>query len=237
MALNKTRLDKFLAQYCQISRRSVRLMLAKNRVRLNGDVAHNVDQVIDTFSQITLDGKIIQANTAYYIMLNKPVGVVSATKDTQHKTVIDLLDYPFKNELHIVGRLDLNTSGLVLLTNDSRWSERLTLPDKKVMKRYHVTLKNKLNEAYISAFANGMYFAFEDLTTKPAELTIMSEFQAQVGLTEGRYHQIKRMFGRFRNPVIALHRFAIGNISLDNQLSLGESRMLTPHEVTYIDSD
>jgi 16S rRNA pseudouridine516 synthase len=235
LALNKARLDRFLAQYCQVSRKNVRLMLAQNRVLLDGVVAHDIDEIIDTFSHITLDGKVIQANFAHYIMLNKPIGVVSATIDVKHKTVIDLLEYPFKNELHIVGRLDLNTSGLVLMTNDSRWSERLTLPAKKVTKRYIVTLQNKLNEAYVAAFAEGMYFAFEDLTTKPVKLTIISDYQAQVELIEGRYHQIKRMFGRFRNPVMALHRSSIGNLQLDSQLAVGLSRKLTQIEVNNID--
>lgn len=235
MALNKARLDRFLAQHCQISRKNVRLMLAQNRVFIDGIVAHNIDEIIDTFSLITLDGKVIQENSAYYIMLNKPEGVVSATSDTKHKTVLDLLDYSFKHELHIVGRLDLNTSGLVLLTNDSRWSERLTLPDKKVTKRYNVTLQNPLSEEYIAAFAQGMYFAFEDLTTKPAKLTILSDYKAQVELIEGRYHQIKRMFGRFRNPVLALHRSSIGNLQLDGQLREGQSRELTQSEINNID--
>lgn len=235
MALNKARLDKFLAQHCQISRKNVRLMLAQNRVLVNGFVAHNIDEIIDSFSHISLDGKVLQDNKAYYIMLHKPIGVVSATKDFQHKTVIDLLDFPYKNELHIVGRLDLNTSGLVLMTNDSRWSERLTLPEKKVTKRYIVTLANKLSEEYVDAFANGMYFAFEGITTKPAKLTILSDYQAQVELVEGRYHQIKRMFGRFRNPVIALHRYAIGNLTLDKQLIAGDSRELSEIEVSNID--
>ncbi len=234
MALNKARLDRFLAQHCQISRKQVRLMLAQGRVKINGSVARNIEQVIDTFTHITLDNKVIQENTAYYIMLNKPVGVVSATKDEQHKTVLDLLEYPFKNELHIVGRLDLNTSGLVLLTNDSRWSERLTLPEHKVSKRYIVHLKNKLHEEYVNAFAEGMYFSFEDITTKPAKLTIIADYQAEVELTEGRYHQIKRMFGRFRNPVTALHRASIGTVALDSQLAAGQSRMLTLQEVENI---
>lgn len=237
MALNKARLDRYLAQHCQVNRKSVRLILAQNRVLINGEIAHDADEIIDTFSHIIFDGQVIQDNPPYYIMLNKPTGVVSATRDTQHKTVIDLLSCSYKSELHIVGRLDLNTSGLVLMTNDSRWSERLTLPEKKVTKRYMVTLKNKLDEEYVQAFAKGMYFAFEDITTKPAKLTIISDYQAQVELIEGRYHQIKRMFGRFRNPVMALHRCAIGNLALDNNLAAGESRELTTLEVAGIDRD
>ena len=234
MALNKARLDRFLAQYCQVNRKSVRLILAQNRVLINEVVAHDIDEIIDTFSHITLDGQVIQANFAHYIMLNKPIGVVSATRDAKHKTVCDLLEYSFKNELHIVGRLDLNSSGLMLMTNDSRWSERLTLPEKKVTKRYIVTLQNKLTADYIAAFADGMHFAFENIITQPAKLTIISDYQAQVELFEGRYHQIKRMFGRFRNPVIALHRCSIGNLQLEKQLALGQSRKLTPFEVNNI---
>jgi 16S rRNA pseudouridine516 synthase len=237
MSLNKTRLDRFLAQYCQISRRNVRLMLAQNRVLVDGKLAHDIDEIIDTFSHITLDGKELQANSAHYVMLHKPVGVVSATKDTKHRTVIDLLDLPYKEQLHIVGRLDLNTSGLLLLTNDSRWSERLTQPENKVSKRYLVTLKNKLTTDYIEAFANGMYFEYENLTTKPVKLTILSAHQAEVELFEGRYHQIKRMFGRFRNPVVALHRYAIGSLQLDNQLDAGVSRILTDSEIQHITID
>ena len=92
MALNKARLDRFLAQHCQISRKQVRLMLAQGRVKINSSVARNIEQVIDTFTHITLDNKVIQDNTAYYVMLNKPVGVVSATKEEHHKTVLDLLE-------------------------------------------------------------------------------------------------------------------------------------------------
>lgn len=234
MSLGKSRLDRFIAQQCQISRRSVRLMLAQGRVLVNGIVAHDIDEIIDSFTDIVVDGKVIQANSAHYIMLHKPVGVVSATKDSQHKTVIDLLDYSFKEQLHIVGRLDLNTSGLVLLTNDSRWSERLTQPERKVSKRYLVTLKNKLTHDYIAAFANGMYFEYEDITTKPAKLTILDCYKAEVELIEGRYHQIKRMFGRFRNPVVSLHRDKIGHLELDQQLAVGEYRKLTLNEVEAI---
>ena len=239
MSLNTARLDRFLAQYCQISRRDVRLMLAKNRVLVDGRIAHDIDEIIDNFSHIVLDGQVIQDNASHYIMLHKPVGVVSATQDSEHKTVLDLLclsEYSYKEQLHIVGRLDLNTSGLLLLTNDSRWSERLTLPEKKVSKRYLVTLKNKLTPEYIAAFANGMYFDYEDITTKAAKLTILSDYQAEVELTEGRYHQIKRMFGRFRNPVIALHRCSIGNLQLDEQLRAGESRVLNHDEIENINN-
>lgn len=235
MAINTKRLDRFISESCQINRKAVRVMLAKKRVYVDGVLANDVSQIVDTFSRIELDGKLLQANSAYYIMLNKPIGVVCATKDDKHKTVIDLLAGEYEQsllaELHIVGRLDLNTSGMVLLTNDSRWSERLTSPENKIEKCYQVSLAKPLTEEYITAFAEGMYFSFENITTKPAKLSIISPREAKVILTEGRYHQIKRMFGRFRNQVIQLHRHSIGQLSLDEKLAQGDSRHLTSAEV------
>ncbi|MGF1765348.1 16S rRNA pseudouridine(516) synthase [Aliivibrio kagoshimensis] len=234
MSISRSRIDRFISEKCNMNRRNVRLLLAQNRIVVDGDVAKDTSLIIDKFSTITLDDKLLQSNKASYVMLHKPIGVVSATKDKQHKTVVDLLNQPEKDELHIVGRLDLNTSGLVLLTNDSRWSERLTQPESKVTKRYTVTLQNPLTEEYIDAFQKGMYFSYEDITTRPATLSILSSYVAQVDLVEGRYHQIKRMFGRFRNPVMALHRHSIGSLQLDETLLPGQSRYLTSEEVAII---
>lgn len=238
MAINTKRLDRLLSELCQINRKKVRLILAQKRVYVDEVLATDIDQIVDQFSFVVMDGEVLQANKPQYIMLHKPVGVVCATKDDKHKTVIDLLSGQYTQEiienLHIVGRLDLNTSGLVLLTNDSRWSERLTSPEHKVAKCYQVKLGKPMTTEYISAFAQGMYFAFEKITTQPAILSIISPFEAEVTLTEGRYHQIKRMFGRFRNPVVALHRYSIGQLSLDESLSSGDSRLLSANEVNKI---
>ncbi|RTR34843.1 pseudouridine synthase [Shewanella atlantica] len=231
MESKRARLDRFISVNTGINRKHVRLMLAKGRVRVDGELARDIDQVVDEFSHICLDDKVLQANKASYIMLHKPVGVVSATIDDKHKTVIDLLDRDDKESLHIVGRLDLNTSGLLLLTNDGRWSKRLMDPEHKVGKLYRVHLQNPLTPDYISGFAQGMYFEFEDITTLPAELEIVDSYTALVTLYEGRYHQIKRMFGRFRNPVIGLHRISVGNIVLDDGLKSGQSRALTIDEI------
>jgi len=234
MAIAHSRLDRFIAEKCQISRRKVRLMLAQKRIRIDGLVVDDIGLIINKFTHVELDGKSLQANEAHYLMLHKPVGVVCATKDEQHRTVIDLIEHPTKDEFHIVGRLDLNTSGLVLLTNDSRWSEKLMSPKHKVAKKYLVTLANPVTSDYINAFAEGMYFEFEDITTLPAKLTIISDYQVEVELFEGKYHQIKRMFGRFRNPVVALHRYAVGNLTLHETLLVGESRELTEEQVMNI---
>src|SRR5690606_23746504 len=120
-------------------------------------------------------------------------GVVSATKDQQHTTVVDLLDVPNREQLHIVGRLDFNSTGLLLLTNDGRWSRRLMTPQYKVIKVYRVSLGEPITEECVMAFASGIHFPYENITTKPATLKILDRFTAEVHLMEGRYHQIKRM--------------------------------------------
>ncbi|TLU67390.1 16S rRNA pseudouridine(516) synthase [Thalassotalea litorea] len=231
MALETRRLDKFLAEHLQLNRREVRILLARRAVAVDDKPVVDRDVLVNRFSKITLDGNVLQANEPRYFMLHKPIGVVSATTDKQHKTVLDLLPVTDKPGLHITGRLDLNTSGLLLITDDSRWSEALSHPDNKVTKHYRVTLQNPIDESYIEAFANGMYFPFEDIVTQPARLKIVSDYEADVWLTEGKYHQIKRMFGRFRNPVIALHRISIGAITLDKNLEPGQSRPLNKQEI------
>lgn len=233
MQSKKNRLDRFISIQTGINRKDVRLLLAKKRIKVNGTPASDINQVIGQFDKIELDDKVLQDNQAIYLMLHKPVGVVSATKDDQHKTVIDLLPPEYKG-LHITGRLDLNSSGLILLTNDGEWSTSLTSPENKVTKTYDVTLAKSLTEEYIPAFAEGMYFEYENITTRPAKLEIISEYVARVSLEEGRYHQIKRMFGRFRNQVLKLHRLSIGAIVLDNSLAPGESRQLTLKELTSL---
>ncbi|UXK07729.1 pseudouridine synthase [Shewanella putrefaciens] len=234
MQSKRGRLDRYLSAKMQMPRKLVRDLLLSGRVQVDGQIVKEMDRQVDEFSQIQLDDQILQANTPVYMMLHKPVGVVSATKDNQHKTVIDLLDNEYRHELHIAGRLDLNSSGLLLLTNDSRWSEALMSPTEKVDKVYRVTLANPLTHDYVTAFAEGMYFGFEDITTQPAKLVILDSHLAEVTLKEGKYHQIKRMFGRFRNPVIGLHRLSIGDIVLDEQLQPGESRALTAAEIACI---
>ncbi len=234
MAGQRMRLDRYLSVRLNINRRDVKPMLAQNRIRVDGDVAKDVCQLVDEFSLVQVDEQIFGGKTPKYFMLHKPVGVVSATKDAQHPTILDLMPSEEREGLHMVGRLDRYTSGLMLLTNDGRWSTLLASPESKVPKTYHVTLGNPLSEDYIAAFQEGMYFAYEDITTRPAQLQILSDYEALVTLQEGKYHQIKRMFGRFRNPVVKLHRQSIGNLSLDPQLAPGQSRTLSEEEVQNI---
>ncbi len=234
MSSSSQRLDRFLSRSLSINRRDVKPLLAQGRILVDQQPVIGVEQLVDAFSHIVFDGRVLQSRLPVYLMLHKPVGILSATSDPQHPTVVDLLQREDKTDLHIVGRLDLGSSGLVLLTNDGRWSRTVMAPERNVAKVYLVTVANPLTPNYVEAFAKGMYFGYEDITTRPATLEILAERLARVTLVEGRYHQIKRMFGRFRNPVLGLHRIAIGTLSLDAALATGQSRDLTPAELRGI---
>ena len=228
------RLDRHLSASLGIKRSHIRLLLAQGRVEVDGAPPTGVSQVINRFSEVRCDGRFTQARTARYLMLHKPRGVVSATVDAQHRTVVDLLGQPWKHQLHIVGRLDFNSTGLVLLTNDGQWSRQLSLPGSKLLKRYRVRVEKPLGNEHVDAFQRGLYFKYEGITTQPAQLKILSDFEAEVGLIEGRYHQIKRMFGQFDNKVLSIHRFAVGSLQLDAALAPGCSRNLTPGELAAL---
>ncbi|HHX34807.1 MAG TPA: pseudouridine synthase [Gammaproteobacteria bacterium] len=228
------RLDRFISQNSNFSLADTRLLIAQKRIVIDGQAAHSIRQKITQFTQVILDGRCLQNNQPLYIMLNKPQGVVSATKDVQHTTVLDLIEHPQKNELHIVGRLDLMTTGLVLLSNDGAWSRRISLPETQLAKTYEVTLAQPLTPEYVAVFREGIYFAYENITTQPADLEILSAYNAKLTLTEGKYHQVKRMFGFFRNEVLALHRESVGPLTLA-RLELGQSRMLTLQELAAVE--
>jgi len=232
MQSKRSRLDRYLSSELQIPRKHIKPLLAQNVVEVNGLIVRDADYLVDEFSRIIYKNQILQNKTPRYLMLHKPKGVVSATKDLQHKTVVDLLDQPYKNNLHIVGRLDFNSTGLLLLSNDGRWSRALMNPEYKVEKCYRVRLAQRLSQEMVETFAKGMYFKYENINTKPAKLDIISDYIAEVTLQEGRYHQLKRMFGHFQNKVLAIHRFSIGKIVLDEQLRVGQSRALTATEIS-----
>ncbi len=231
MPAYRTRLDRFLASALQINRKTVKPLLAGKRVLVDDNIASDCDQLITRFSRVTVDGRVLQNLKAHYLMLHKPKGILSATKDKAQRTVISLLPTDLQPNLHIVGRLDKNSTGLLLLSNDGEWSNALMSPGQHVKKTYLVRVKNDITQQCIDAFAHGIHFPFEDIVTRPAHLQILEPTLAQVTLTEGRYHQIKRMFGRFRNPVLALHRVSIGKIVLDPRLEVGEYRALSAEEI------
>jgi 16S rRNA pseudouridine516 synthase len=229
------RVDRFLSNLPRYNRQQVRLLLVQRRVTVDGITAHDSQHPVSEFSQVEVDGEILQAGRpARYFMLHKPMGCVSATVDPQHPTVLDLLDEPDKHELHIAGRLDFNTSGLLLITNDGQWSRRLTQPSTKLGKRYYVETEQPIGSAYASTFHKGIYFAFENLTTQPAQLDLLGSHSAHLTLIEGRYHQVKRMFGFFQNKVLRLHRETMGPLTLDPELAPGQYRPLHAEEIQQI---
>lgn len=232
---SRSRIDRFLAANTSHSKRDTRFLIAQKRVYIDGQPAREVGQLINQFSKIEYDGELLQEKYPLYYMLNKPQGYLSATKDPVHPTVLDLLPCS-DGDLHIAGRLDLHSHGLLLLTNHGEWSSSIASPSKKVAKRYKVRLAQPITDEYVAAFAAGMYFPYEDLVTLPAKLEQLSTHVAIVTLYEGRYHQIKRMFGCFRNQVLDLQRLSIGDIHLDDNLLLGESRALTAKEVALFTS-
>jgi 16S rRNA pseudouridine516 synthase len=229
------RLDRFLSNLPQLNRQAARQLLASGRVKVDGAVVFDGLCEVSQFSRIEVDSELLQAGkAARYFMLHKPIGVVSATAHEQHRTVLDLLDEPDTADLHLAGRLDLNTTGLLLITNDGQWSRRLTEPRSRLGKVYRVETEQLITPEYIEVFARGLYFAYEGLTTLPAELVILDSHSALLTLHEGRYHQVKRMFGHFQNKVIGLHRLSMGAIQLDPQLAPGQYRALTAAEIACI---
>ncbi|TFF09113.1 pseudouridine synthase [Pseudomonas sp. BCA14] len=229
------RVDRFLSNLSRFNRRQVRLLLVERRVSVDGVVVSDPHHEVREFSRVCVDDDVLQAGKpARYFMLHKPQGCVSATVDPQHPTVLDLLDEPDKHELHIAGRLDFNTTGLMLITNDGQWSRRLTQPQTKLPKVYRVETEQDIGPQYAQTFAAGLYFAFEDLTTQPAELTLLGARTARLSIIEGRYHQVKRMFGHFNNKVIGLHRERMGPLVLDATLAPGQYRALTAEEIRQV---
>ncbi|MGF6393223.1 pseudouridine synthase [Pseudomonas plecoglossicida] len=229
------RLDRFLANLPCYNRQQVRLLLVQRRVRVDAAVVTDPKAEVREFSRVEVDDQLLQAGRpARYLMLHKPTGCVSATHDPQHRTVLDLLPAELRDDLHIAGRLDYNTTGLMILTNDGQWSRRLTQPTTKLPKHYLVQTEDEIGEDYAAKFREGFYFAFEDLTTLPAQLDILGPRRARLAIVEGRYHQVKRMFGHFDNKVVGLHRESMGAITLDPGLAPGEFRALTLDEIATV---
>jgi 16S rRNA pseudouridine516 synthase len=224
------RLDRFLTRKTQQSNKQVRQQVDAGEVLVDGVVVVEWSTPITRFSEVVMAGERLQENTAEYWVLHKPVGVVSDTKHPHHKTVLDCLEVPNKQQLHVAGRLDLNTSGLVLLTNNGAWSKAITQASSQLEKVYEVTLDKPIPEQAEAVFEQGIYFGYEDITTLPARLERLGLTAARLTLTEGRYHQVKRMFGHLGLRVLSLHRSRIGNLVLSDELPCGSYRRLSNQE-------
>jgi len=224
------KLESLLAKRLGLGKRGARDRIAGGVVSVDGMPERLPWREISRFEKIVCEGIEVQVGAArLHLMLHKPAGVLSATSDPIHRTVLDLIDHPDKNTLHLAGRLDRSSTGLVLLNNDGRWSESLTRPGNKVEKSYLVETDRPIPPWAVDRFAEGFFFATENLTTKPARLELLSDRCARVTLCEGRYHQIKRMFHRIEGiRLLALHRDRVGPFHLPEDLAPGEWRRIVP---------
>ena len=225
------RLDKFISQSLGITRKETKQLLRQGVIEVDGKLSSSPEQHVTDENEICFEGRPVQAPGPLYFMLNKPQGYVSATKDSRHPTVLDLLDEPRSHTLHPVGRLDIDTTGLVLLTNDGQWSHGITSPKRNKHKRYRAQLAEALVDGVEKKFAKGIMLEGESKRTLPAQLERVSATEMLLSIQEGRYHQVKRMFAAMGNHVETLHRESIGSLELDPQLEPGQYRPLTQQEI------
>ena len=214
-------------------------MIRAGSVKVDDVQALRADLKLPADARVELLGNSIAAPKPRYFMLHKPKGVVSVSRHSQHPTAIDLLaDQPRGGDLQIAGRLDLDASGLLLITDDGKWNHALTAPNRGCSKTYRVQLAEPLTAAaaehMATKFAKGVWLDSERRKTRPATLNWQAAAELRITLSEGRYHQVKRMFAAEGNRVLALHRERVGGIDLDANLQPGQYRALTAAEINSI---
>ncbi|WP_042354729.1 pseudouridine synthase [Bacillus rubiinfantis] len=232
------RIDKMLANLGYGSRKEVKQLLKSGAVRVDDIVVKDgKQQVVPQSQTVTLNGEVIEYQEFIYLMMNKPPGVVSATEDSQDETVIDLLAVEDQvYEPFPVGRLDKDTEGLLLITNDGQLAHRLLSPKRHVPKTYFAVIDREVTEADVVAFARGVTLN-DGYQTKPGKLKILKSgirSDIELTITEGKFHQVKRMFQAVGKRVIYLQRISMGPLTLDETLELGEYRQLTEEEIELL---
>ena len=224
------RLDKYLADMNAGTRSELKRDIRKGLVTVGGSVAKDPGKNVDPMTdEVCYRGRKIEYETYVYYMLNKPSGVISATDDKRMKTVIDLLPEERRRDLFPVGRLDKDTEGLLLITNDGATAHALLSPKKHVAKRYRYTLTEPLSNEGAEAICSGLDLG--DFTTAPAKLFPDGERAGEIEITEGKFHQVKRMFHAVGTEIASLERVTFGPLSLDPALSRGDWRELTDAEI------
>ena len=228
------RIDKIIASQGQYSRSDVKKLISKKQVAVNGEVVKSSNVKADPLTDhITVKGIALDFKRNVYLMLNKPKGYVSATEDRDHQTVLELVPKKFSGrDIFPAGRLDRDTTGLMIITDDGALAHNILAPKKHVQKIYHVELDIPVTEEMARGFEEGV--ELNDGVCKEAGLEIVGKYAARVTLKEGRYHQIKRMFGCYGAKVVALHRLAMGNLHLPDDLAIGECRELTEDELKLL---
>lgn len=224
------RLDKFICDSSRHTRSEIRKLIRYRAVTVNGTVAPSADTQVGESDEVRLNGKLIPYRKYIYLMLNKPRGYLSATEDKHDPVVTDLVPEEWKHfQVFPVGRLDKDTEGLLLLTNDGQFDHALMSPKKKVMKRYYAELDCPAEEKDAELFRAGM--VFPEFTAQPAVLEITEDpRKVYIEIAEGKFHQVKRMCQRIGREVLFLKRVKIGGLVLDETLKPGEMRELTPEE-------
>lgn len=231
------RLDQFIASSSPLSRKEARRAIHASKVEVNGEVWKDTGKHLPAGAQVLLEGEQLTLQGERYIMLNKPAGVVSATQDSEHPTALDLLPAELTEvarNLHIAGRLDADTTGLLLLTTDGKWSHRVTSPRVECPKTYRVNLSTPILDSTIKALETGVMLHQDPKPTKPAQVKVLEPKLVELIISEGRYHQVKRMLAAAGNHVEALHRQRIGDIILDSALEPGDYRELTENEIASV---
>lgn len=228
------RIDKIIASQGQYSRKEVKALIAKRRIAVDGRIVSSSSEKADPMTMLlTVDGKPLEFKRNLYLVLNKPKGYVSATEDREHLTVLDLVPQEYRGrDLFPAGRLDRDTTGLMIITDDGVLAHNILAPKKHVPKRYHVELDIPVTEEMRLGFSEGVML--NDGVCKAADLIKTGEKTAEVMLREGRYHQIKRMFGCFGAEVVELKRFGMGRLTLPEDLAEGECREMSEEELALL---
>ncbi|HIP81172.1 MAG TPA: pseudouridine synthase [Leucothrix mucor] len=225
------RLDKFISNSTAFTRSQAKSVIRSGKIKINGDVAKIAGQQVNDDSIVEYMGVAISKTQPRYIMFNKPVGLVCANKDKDHPTVFDSLLLPRADTLHIAGRLDIDTTGLVLITDDGQWLHRVTSPNYEHKKIYCVDLDSAITENQIRILSEGVQLKKEKKRSLPAEIEVVNDHVIRMTLSEGKYHQVRRMMAAVGNHVVKLHRERIGEISLDDDLKAGKWRFLNDEEI------
>lgn len=227
------RIDKMVADAAALTRSIARKKIKGGAVSVNGNIVKDIAFHVSCDDEITIDGQVAVYREHIYIMLNKPAGYVSATEDKRQRTVLDLLDPSFvRYALFPCGRLDIDTEGFLLLTNDGELAHNLLSPSKKYGKTYFVRLENDITSEGITALETGIDIG--ECITKPATVKKISANEIELTITEGKFHQIKRMAEKIGNKVVYLRRLAYGKVFLDETLETGEYRFLTDEELSML---
>lgn len=231
------RLDKFLSDCKVESRKNLKKIIKQGAVSVNGICEKDPGKNISPSDTVTVYDQVIEYEKYIYLMMNKPQGYISATDDPRQRTVLELLDEEYLlYELFPAGRLDIDTEGFLLLTNDGKFAHDILSPKKHVPKTYFATVKGQIGQKEISAFNEGMDLG--DFVSKPATLEIISydgkNTDVYVTISEGKFHQIKRMFEKVDSGVLYLKRISMGGLILDDSLSPGEVKKLTQEEINLI---